>query len=221
MRKSLFAATGLFLFPFLCAIGFIVLFVTFVAASIPQLPAWAQDDVEDWMMGTPMPTGSESTDNGSSPAGSTVGWDGYIDPNDPGPPDGLPLADEPWLGCVYHDPRYSSHTGVDFPAYTNTPVHATMAGKVVFVGPNGAWGNLVVIENNGHQIWLAHLNAFEVYKGQIVSRGDVVAFSGDTGNSTGPHLHYGVQQQSDSGRLWLNPAEFFGDTPYIKIACSE
>ncbi len=221
MRKSLFAATGIFLFPFLCAIGFIVLFVTFVAASIPQLPAWAQDDVEDWMMGTPMPTGSESTDNGASPAGSTVGWDGYIDPNDPGPPDGLPLADEPWLGCVYHDPRYSSHTGVDFPAYTNTPVHATMAGKVVFVGPNGAWGNLVVIENNGHQIWLAHLNAFEVYKGQIVSRGDVVAFSGDTGNSTGPHLHYGVQQQSDSGRLWLNPAEFFGDTPYIKIACSE
>lgn len=221
MRKSLFAATGIFLFPFLCVIGFIVLFVTFVAASIPQLPAWAQDDVEDWMMGTPMPTGSESTDNGASPAGSTVGWDGYIDPNDPGPPDGLPLADEPWLGCVYHDSRYSSHTGVDFPAYTNTPVHATMAGKVVFVGPNGAWGNLVVIENNGYQIWLAHLNSFEVYEGQIVSRGDVVALSGDTGNSTGPHLHYGVQKQSDSGRLWINPAEFFGDDPYIKIACSE
>ena len=221
MRNLSLAAVGLFLLPFLCVLGFIVLFVTFVGASIPQLPAWAQQDVQDWMLGTPMPVGSESTDNGASPAGSTVGWDGYIDPNDPGLPEGLPLAGEPWLGCLYHDPAYSSHTGVDFPAYENTPVYATMSGKVVFVGPNGPWGNLVVIENNGYQVWLAHLNAFDVHEGQIVARGDAVGLSGDTGNSTGPHLHYGIQQYSESGRLWLNPANFFGDNPFIKIACDD
>lgn len=219
MRKGLFILGGLFSLPLICIAGIVILFVTLVGISVPQLPVWAQGGVQNWMRGTPMPVGSETSDNGASPAVSSVGWDSYVDARDQSLPDGLPLADEPKLGCLYHDPAYSSHTGVDFPATLNTAVYTTMAGKVVLAGWNGPWGYLVVIENNGYQVWLAHLNSFTVYTGQILARGDYLGGVGDTGNSTGPHLHYGVQQHTDSGNLWLDPAQFFGDDLFIKVVC--
>ena len=219
MHKGLLWLGGFFSLPLICITGFVILFVTLVGISIPQLPAWAQGGVQNWMLGTPMPVGSETSDNGTSPAVSSVGWDGYVDADNTGFPDGLPLADEPMLGCLYHDPAYASHTGVDFPAALNTAVYTTMAGKVVWAGWNGPWGYLVVIENNGYQVWLAHLNSFTVHAGQILVYGDYIGGVGDTGNSTGPHLHYGIQQHTDSVNLWLDPARFFGDDPYIKVPC--
>ena len=219
MRGFARLATLVFSIPIALGIAFACLYATLVAAITPQLPGWAQGGVEGWMLGTPQPVNSEWSDNGPSAATSSVGWDSYVDPNDTGLPDGIPLEGEPWLGCLYHDPNYSSHTGVDFPAYMNTPVYTTMAGKVVFVGPNGPWGNLVVIENNGYQVWLAHLNAFDVHEGQIVARGDSVGLSGDTGNSTGPHLHYGVMEQTETGQNWLDPMNFFGAAGYVKVPC--
>ena len=78
--------------------------------------------------------------------------------------------------------------GVDFPVNEGTPVHTTMAGKVVWAGPNGPWGNLVVVENNGYQVWFAHLSVISVSVGDILEYGDVVGLSGNTGNSTGYRL---------------------------------
>ncbi len=148
-----------------------------------------------------------------------VGWEGYVDPLDPAGPRGLPLAGTVYLGCLFHDPNYASHTGVDFPAGLGTPVYATMAGLVVWAGPNGPWGNLVVIENNGYQIYLAHLESIAVTQGQIVSLGTYVGGVGSTGNSTGPYLHYGIKQQTEGGQVWLNPVIFFEGAEYVQVAC--
>ncbi|MFH1635199.1 MAG: M23 family metallopeptidase [Chloroflexota bacterium] len=207
--------------PMLCMGAFVVLFTALVALSIPQLPNWAQDDVEAWMLGTPQPVGSETSDNGSSTAGIGVGWDGYTD--HPLLPSGIPLFREPggdwWVGCLFHDSNYTSHTGLDFPAWGGLPVYATMAGKVVWAGDNGPWGGLVVVENNGYQSWFAHFSAISVVEGQIVSYGDPVGNIGTTGNSTGNHLHYGIKEKKGEGQVWHDPLMFFDGAGYVKIPC--
>jgi murein DD-endopeptidase MepM/ murein hydrolase activator NlpD len=210
------AALGLHL---LCGALFVILFVTLVGLAIPQLPSWAQDDATEWLLGTPQPVGSETSDNGSFPAGVGVGWDGYIDPIDPNAPRGLPLRAPVYLGCLFHDANYTDHTGVDFPASQGTPVYTTMAGKVVWAGLNGPWGNLIVVENNGYQIYLAHLETIAVTEGQILPYGETVGEVGSTGNSTGPHLHYGIKRQTDGGQVWLDPVVFFDDADYLEVVC--
>jgi murein DD-endopeptidase MepM/ murein hydrolase activator NlpD len=216
LTAALLAALSL---PLLCGFLFVVLFATFVGLTIPQLPAWPQGGATDWLLGTPQPTGSETSDNGTSPAGIGVGWEGYLDPADLGPPRGLPLAGTAYLGCLFHDPNYPDHTGVDFPAIEGVPVYTTMAGIVVWAGPNGPWGNLVVIENNGYQIYQAHLTTIAVSQGQVVQFGALIGAVGSTGNSTGPHLHYGIRQQTEGGQVWLNPVAFFAGDDYIQVPC--
>jgi murein DD-endopeptidase MepM/ murein hydrolase activator NlpD len=217
--------------PLLCGAAIVVAYVTLIVLTIPQLPAWAQPGVEQWLYD--IPQHAETSDNGSygdsTPAGlSAVAWDGYIGPA----PDihGLPMFgavqlwstwyDKPLLGCVFHDPRYQSHTGSDFPVNEGMPIHTTIAGKVVWAGENGPWGNLVVVENNGYQVWLAHLSGIQVSQGDILKYGDVVGLSGNTGNSTGGHLHYGIKQKtSENTNVWLNPQLFFSEDEYIYIGC--
>jgi murein DD-endopeptidase MepM/ murein hydrolase activator NlpD len=219
MRTLIYTLLVMMSLPIVCGALFVVLFATFVGLSIPQLPDWAQDRATEWLLGTPQPIGSEVSDNGSSPAGVGVGWDGYIDPNDPNHPGGLPLRGTVYLGCLFHDPNYTSHTGVDFPAVLGTPVYTTMAGRVVWAGPNGPWGNLVVVENNGYQIYLAHLDAIMVAQGQILHNGELIGEVGSTGNSTGPHLHYGIKRRTDGGQVWLDPVAFFENAEYLTVLC--
>src|SRR5690606_34314159 len=126
------------------------------------------------------------------------------------------------LGCIFQDPTYQSHTGDDFPVNEGTTVHTTMSGKVVWAGENGPWGNLVGAENDGYQIWLAHLSRIAVFRGDRLTCGDVVGLSGNTGNSTGAHLHYGIKQKTgENTYVWLNPQLFFIDNEYINIGCSD
>jgi len=219
--------------PILCGAALVVGYVLIVVMTIPQLPAWAQPGVEQWLFD--IPQDAEKSDNGSSgdtssPAGlSAVLWDGYTGPES----DiyGLPLVgpiqhwstwyDKPLLGCLFHDPHYQSHTGNDFPVNEGTPVHTTIGGKVVWAGSNGPWGNLVVVENNGYQVWLAHLSSISVSKGEILHYGDVVGLSGNTGNSTGAHVHYGIMHKTGANTyVWLNPQLFFTEDEYINIGCS-
>jgi len=216
----------------LCGASLVFGYVLIVALAIPQLPDWAQPGVSGWLLD--IPQDSESRDNGSGDSASTaagiVGWDGYNGPE--AEIYGLPLYgpiqhwsdwhDQPLLGCVFQDPFYTSHTGDDFPVQEGTPAHTPMGGKVVWAGENGPWGNLVVIENNGNQIWLAHLSSLNVSAGQIVRFGAIVGLSGNTGNSTGPHLHYGIKHKTEEDDyVWLNPHRFFSEADYIKIACSD
>ena len=91
---------------------------------------------------------------------------------------------------------HRAHTGVDFGAPTGTRVKATGDAKVVFAGRKGGYGNLLILRhNNGYETYYAHLSAFasNVRSGRSVNQGQVVAYVGTTGASTGPHLHYEVR----------------------------
>ncbi|HEY9099080.1 MAG TPA: peptidoglycan DD-metalloendopeptidase family protein [Thiobacillus sp.] len=91
---------------------------------------------------------------------------------------------------------HRAHTGVDFGAPTGTRVKATGDAKVIFAGRKGGYGNLAILRhNNGYETYYAHLSAFAsgIRAGRSVSQGQVIAYVGTTGASTGPHLHYEVR----------------------------
>ena len=105
---------------------------------------------------------------------------------------------------VYHVRRM--HTGMDFTAPTGTDVYATGNGTVTFVGWKQGYGNTVVIEHGfGYSTLYAHLYKQLVRTGQKVKRGDIIALAGNTGKSTGPHLHYEVRQQNHP----IDPRNFY------------
>lgn len=87
------------------------------------------------------------------------------------------------------------HKGVDFAAPTGTPIYAAGNGTIVKIGRNGGYGNYIQIKHaNGHATAYAHLSKFAkgLKVGSRVKQGDVIAYVGSTGRSTGPHLHYEV-----------------------------
>ncbi len=97
------------------------------------------------------------------------------------------------------------HTGIDITMPKGTPLHATADGVVSFSARSGGNGNIVVIEHgHGLSSVYAHNTRNVVKPGQTVRRGEVIAYSGSTGVSTGPHLHYEVWRNGQS----VNPAPF-------------
>jgi murein DD-endopeptidase MepM/ murein hydrolase activator NlpD len=87
------------------------------------------------------------------------------------------------------------HKGVDFGAPTGTPIFAAGNGVVVEMGSKGSYGNYVRIKHNGtYQTAYAHTSRFAqgLHKGDKVKQGQVIAYVGTTGRSTGPHLHFEV-----------------------------
>ena len=94
------------------------------------------------------------------------------------------------------------HNGVDYGAAIGTPVWAVADGTVTGAGRDGASGNLVCLRHmNGLETCYAHLSRIAVRAGQRVSQKQVIAYSGNTGRSTGPHLHYALKRD---GRF-VNP----------------
>lgn|GEM_PF-6585957 len=89
------------------------------------------------------------------------------------------------------------HTGVDMVTNIGTPVHAATDGTVTFAetGWNGGYGTDIIIKEQNSKIstLYGHLSKLLVHEGEVVSVGDEIALSGDTGNSTGPHLHFEVR----------------------------
>ncbi|MER5399964.1 peptidoglycan DD-metalloendopeptidase family protein [Streptomyces sp. NPDC002599] len=101
-----------------------------------------------------------------------------------------------------------SHTGVDFHAATGTPVHSVGAGTVVTAGDGGAYGNQVVIKmHDGTYTMYGHLSSIGVSVGQTVTPGQQIALSGDTGNTTGPHLHFEARTTAEYGSD-MNPVAY-------------
>lgn len=97
------------------------------------------------------------------------------------------------------------HTGLDISTEKGQPVVATANGTVYSAAPNGAYGNMVVIDHGfGLVTRYAHLQAFNVKAGDVVKRGDVIGFAGSTGRATGDHVHYEVLANSQM----LNPLRF-------------
>lgn len=98
------------------------------------------------------------------------------------------------------------HEGIDIKAMPDTPVHVTGDGVVSYVGRRGSYGNVVEVNHGfGYTTLYAHLQKSIVVVGQKVKRGQVIALSGDTGLSTGPHLHYGVTKNG----VYVNPSSYY------------
>ena len=97
----------------------------------------------------------------------------------------------------------SSHTGIDLAIVQGTPIKAAMSGKIAVVGYTNVYGNYVIIDHeNGYQTLYAHMQKpAPVKKGQRVAQGTRIGAVGNTGYSTGPHLHFTVYK---NGKL-INP----------------
>ena len=96
------------------------------------------------------------------------------------------------------------HTGVDYRANVGTPIYAAASGVVIqtSTGWSGGYGNEIVLSHGGGVATrYAHLNRIAVSSGQTVSQGQVIGYSGNTGRSTGPHLHF---EKMINGRF-VNP----------------
>ena len=86
------------------------------------------------------------------------------------------------------------HSGMDIGVDYGTPIHAADSGTVIYSGWISGYGNAVIIDHGGGmQTLYGHNQSLNVSEGQSVSKGDVIAFAGSTGNSTGPHCHFEVE----------------------------
>jgi len=107
----------------------------------------------------------------------------------------------------------STHSGQDFAVASGTDVVAAHGGTVVKAGGNGAgdgpaYGNAIVIRHgNGTYSQYAHLSRIDVRIGQVVATGQHIARSGNTGNSSGPHLHFEIRTSANYGSA-VDPVAF-------------
>ena len=99
---------------------------------------------------------------------------------------------------VYNGKKKSQHLGLDFRATPGTPVHATNAGTVILARPLYFEGNCVMLDHGqGLMTVYMHLSEFKVKEGDRVAAGQLIALSGGTGRSTGPHLHFAVRWRGE------------------------
>ncbi|WP_236842722.1 peptidoglycan DD-metalloendopeptidase family protein [Campylobacter lanienae] len=110
--------------------------------------------------------------------------------------------------------RYRAHLGVDYAAPRGTKIYAAGDGVVSFVGNKGGYGKTVTINHsNGYMTLYAHVNGYAkgIKKGKKVKKGQLIAYVGSTGLSTGPHLHFGLYKNGNA----INPESV------VRIAKSE
>jgi murein DD-endopeptidase MepM/ murein hydrolase activator NlpD len=102
------------------------------------------------------------------------------------------------------------HTGVDVASDYGAAVHATADGVVTIAENHAGYGRLVVVDHGfGITTWYAHLSAFSAIAGARVKRGEVVGYTGISGRSTGPHVHYEVRVNNAP----VNPWRYMRSTP--------
>ncbi len=107
------------------------------------------------------------------------------------------------------DPIYGTtkfHAGMDFAANIGTPIYATGNGTVVYADWKQGYGKCVIVDHGyGYQTLYGHMNEYKVRVGQSVNRGEQIGEVGNTGKSTGPHLHYEVHVKGQPD----NPAKYY------------
>ncbi|HWI63858.1 MAG TPA: M23 family metallopeptidase [Symbiobacteriaceae bacterium] len=108
----------------------------------------------------------------------------------------------------WYGPRWGSfHYAVDIANSEGTPILAADSGMVTYRGWDGNYGLVLHIDHGGEKMvtWYAHLSGFAVNVGDTVSKGQVIGYVGNTGYSTGPHLHYEVHMNGTA----VNPLQFY------------
>jgi len=116
-----------------------------------------------------------------------------------------------WISSYYGrrlDPftkQPSYHYGLDISARTGTEIYAPADGIVTFAAWHGTYGKMLKIDHgNGFKTYFGHAKGFNVKVGQKVKRGDIIAFLGKTGRTTGPHLHYEIRLNNKP----INPIKY-------------
>lgn len=106
---------------------------------------------------------------------------------------------------IYKTPKM--HTGLDFAAAMGTPIYATANGKVISTAfEDGGYGNHVVVNHGyGYETLYGHMVRIKVKRGEDIKRGEVIGWVGNTGKSTGPHLHYEVIRNGTK----IDPVHYF------------
>jgi murein DD-endopeptidase MepM/ murein hydrolase activator NlpD len=111
----------------------------------------------------------------------------------------------PVFGATYTDDFGGArgHGGIDMFVPEGTPLYATVSGSVRYVPNEGAGGNAVYLNGSGNSYFYAHLSQF-VGGARSVSQGEIIGYSGMTGNASGPHLHFEIRVGGDNGTK-INP----------------
>jgi murein DD-endopeptidase MepM/ murein hydrolase activator NlpD len=111
-----------------------------------------------------------------------------------------------WRSNINDPSQREFHAGVDLSVPNGTPVKATMCGQVTEAGWSNLYGWVVSVSNGNITTLYGHNSALYVSVGDWVEKGQVIAASGNTGRSTGPHVHYGISIDG----TWVDPVEAFG-----------
>jgi murein DD-endopeptidase MepM/ murein hydrolase activator NlpD len=95
------------------------------------------------------------------------------------------------------------HAGMDIASHYGDAIHATADGVVIVMEQRAGYGRLVVIDHGfGVTTWYGHLSGFATHVGMRVKRGDIIGYEGQSGRSTGPHLHYEVRIYNTPVNPW-------------------
>ena len=98
------------------------------------------------------------------------------------------------------------HSGIDIGVGSGNPIYSAKSGVVILSQYYYGYGNAVIVDHgNGLSTLYAHLSSLGVSKGNWVNQGQVIAYSGNTGISTGPHLHYEVRVNGST----VNPMSYY------------
>ena len=120
-------------------------------------------------------------------------------------PSGRPLYGWISKGFSSADEARGKHTGIDFAVKEGTAVSATASGEIISAGWDEYLGNFVIIDHgNGYLTTYGHNRELLVKKGEKINKGEIIALSGNTGQSTAPHLHYEIMKDGEP----IDPAPF-------------
>lgn len=108
--------------------------------------------------------------------------------------------------------KWKFHNGIDLYA-RNDQVYAMLQGEVVTVGQDKVSGKYVTLQHGNFNVSYCHLSQISVSKGQIVKAGEVVGITGNTGRSTGEHLHITIRHKGE----YVNPSIFFDYIDSVKV----
>jgi septal ring factor EnvC (AmiA/AmiB activator) len=147
--------------------------------------------------------GSSSSNGGSAPSGGGSAQTSAPSSSGFAWPLCAPVTSE-------YGPRWGRmHQGIDQGASTGTPIGASASGTVISAGWQGGYGNLVLIDHGSVVTAYAHMSSMAVSPGQSVSQGQTIGNVGNTGNSTGPHLHFETRVNGTA----VNPRQYLSGSP--------